>query len=232
MAVAATEGSQRRAPAWGADLPGGVDEARERLLEAAEACYAERGPSRTKMTHIANEAGVHRTTVYSYFPNRDAVLAACFVRANAVVLDAVESCWATEEPFIEQLVNACVVGLEAGRRSPTMRVLIGDDDLARTHRAAEESELWRTRLREALGQRFAAAGAAGEVRDDIAPDVMAHWVTRLCFSLLAEPGRPEYGGDEGLLRAFLPGSLAPQDHQGYRAKYSAGVDELKHHPVE
>jgi hypothetical protein len=32
----------------------------------------------------------------------------------------------------------------------------------------------------------------------------------MCFSLIAEPGKPEDGGGEGLLRAFLPGALAPQ----------------------
>jgi hypothetical protein len=39
---------------------------------------------------LANKAGVRRTTVYSCFPNRDAVLAAYFERANAVVLHAAE----------------------------------------------------------------------------------------------------------------------------------------------
>ena len=32
-----------RAGAWGADLPLNEEEARERLLAAAEACYGERG---------------------------------------------------------------------------------------------------------------------------------------------------------------------------------------------
>jgi hypothetical protein len=52
--------------------------------------------------------------------------------------------------------------------------------------------------------------AAGEVRDDVTAETMAHWVTRIAFSLAAEPGRPEDGGDEGLIRAFLPACLAPR----------------------
>lgn len=199
-----------RAPAWGDDLPGGEQAARERLLDAAEACYAERGPGGTKMTHIASRAGVHRTTVYSYFPNRDAVLAACFVRAIAAVLNAAEPCWSAKAPFIDRLLDAALVGLDAARKSPALRILIGQDALPQTVHAAEQSELWRERLHEALGERIAAAVADGEVRSDVSPDTMARWVTRICFSLIAEPGKPEDGGDEGLLRAFLPGSLAPQ----------------------
>jgi len=199
-----------RAGRWGADLPADEEQARERLLRAAEACYVEHGPNRTKMTDIARKAGVHRTTVYAYFPNRDAVLAASFVRAVAGVLDAAEPCWRTAEPFLEQVVQASLAGMAAARSSPTMRLLIGDDALGRTFHVTEHSEIWRSRLAEALGRRIAAAADAGDVRDDIAPEIMAHWVTRMCFSLIAEPGNPEYGGDEGLLRAFLTASLAPR----------------------
>lgn len=210
MAGMATRRAAARAPAWGADLPTSDDQARERLLDAAEKCYAERGVGRTKMTHIANKAGIHRSTVYSYFPNRDAVLAECFLRAVTAVLDAAESCWDTGESFADQLVNSCIVGLAVTRESPTMRMLTFDDEMGRTFHAASASEEWQNRLRDGLGERFAAAAARGEVRDDVAPETMAHWVTRICFSLIAEPGPAEYGGDEGLLRAFLPGAFSPR----------------------
>ncbi|GAA1195442.1 hypothetical protein GCM10009632_13050 [Mycolicibacterium alvei] len=199
-----------RAAPWGADAPVGEEQARERLLAAAEACYLERGPSRTRMSDIANRAGVHRRTVYDYFPTKDALLAASFVRAISAVLDASEPCWDTEEPFLEQLVNATAAGLRAARNSPTMAMLIGDDDLGRTFRAAEASEAWGQNLAQALGKRLEAAQVAGEVRDDLTGDTMARWVTRIAFSLTAEPGRPEDGGDEGLIRAFLPACLAPR----------------------
>lgn len=209
MSVMTMHGGAARAARWGADLPLDEDEARERLLRAAETCYAKYGPSRTKITHIAQEAGVHRTTVYSYFPNRDAVLAACFVRAVAGVIAAANPYFETDEPFSERLVKALLVGLEAARNSPAMKMLIAGDELTRTHRAAEASEIWRNDLRASLGQGFAEAACAGEVRNDVPPETMAHWVTRICFSLIADPGKPEHGGDEGLLRTFLPAALAP-----------------------
>jgi AcrR family transcriptional regulator len=197
-----------RAAAWGADLPGTGEQARGRLLDAADACYRERGPSRTRMSDIADRAGVHRRTVYDYFPTKDALLAASFIRSISKVIAAAEPCWHTDEPFLEQLVHASLVGMDAVRNSPTLSLLLGGDELGRTYRAAAASEDWRKSLAEALDHRIAAAVAVGEVRADVAPEMMAHWVVRLGFSLLAEPGRPEDGGDEAILRAFLPASLA------------------------
>jgi AcrR family transcriptional regulator len=199
-----------RAGAWGADLPLNEQEARERLLAAAEACYAERGPTRTRMSDIANKAGVNRSTVYYYFSNKEAVLAASFVRALASVLAAAEYCWHTDEPFLDRLVAACLVGNQAARTSPAARLLIANDEAAHTYHAAETSELWRAKLAEALGDRIAQAAAAGDVRDDLAPEVLARWVTRINFSLMAEPASPEDGGEEGILRDLLAASLAPQ----------------------
>lgn len=199
-----------RAGAWGADLPLNEEEARERLLAAAEACYGERGPTRTRMSDIANKAGVNRSTVYYYFPNKDAVLVASFVRALGGILLAAERCWYTDEPFLDQLVAACLVGNEAARTSPTTRLLIDHDEVAHTYHATEASDLWRRKLAEALGKRIARAAAKGEVRDDLSPETLARWVTRINFSLMAEPPNPEDGGEEGILRNLLAASLAPR----------------------
>jgi AcrR family transcriptional regulator len=198
-----------RAPAWGADLPLTDDEARARLIAAAEACFAERGPSRTKMTHVAAKAAVHRTTVYSYFPNMDAILAACFEKATDSVVAAAEPYFAEDRPFIDRLIDAVLAGLRSARSNPTVLSMTAPPDLVRTRHAAERSEAWRTEVVEGLAARFATA-APNEVRTDVSPHQMAHWVVRIAFSLIEEPGTPDLGGDEGLLRAFLPSAIAPQ----------------------
>ncbi|MDT5078666.1 MAG: hypothetical protein QOJ80_3303 [Mycobacterium sp.] len=195
---------------WGTDIPQDEGQARDRLLTAAEACYAKRGVARTTIVDIAREAGVHRSTVYVYFQSKDEVLAACFVRSMGSVLDAAEPCYHTDEPFLEQLIHATVVGLTAARESSTVMLLLGDDQIGRTYHAAEASELWRKNLVESIGQRINAAVTTGEVRDDVAVETMARWVTRVAFSLIQEPCSAEDGGDEALLRAFLPGALAPR----------------------
>jgi AcrR family transcriptional regulator len=205
-----TERTTRGEGPWGTDTPQDEGQARDRLLTAAERCYAQRGVARTTIVDIAREAGVHRSTVYVYFQSKDEVLAACFVRSMGCVLDAAEPCYHTDERFLEQLIRATVVGLSTARLSPTVMLLLGDDQIGRTYHAAEASELWRKNLVENVGQRITAAVAAGEVRDDVAVETMARWVTRVAFSLIQEPGSAEDGGDEAVLRAFLPGALSPR----------------------
>ena len=203
--------AEHRPGSWGADSPADEDEARKKLLCAADACYAEKGPVRTRMSDIARRAGVHRSTVYYYFPTKDALLAASFVRVLATTAEAVEKCWQTNDPFLDQLVAACLRGIADARNSPIMRSLIEEHQaLGAAYHAAEGSELWRAKLADMLVRRIEAARAAGVIRDDLSADVLARWIVRINFSLIAEPAQPEDGGDEGVLRQLLIASLNPQ----------------------
>jgi AcrR family transcriptional regulator len=201
---------EHRARSWGTSWPADEDEARERLLVAADACYAEKGPVRTRMSDIAKRAGVHRSTVYYYFPKKDALLAASFLRVLATTTQAVEQCWQTDDPFLTQLVAACLRGTDIARSSPIMRSLIEEHQaLGVAYHAAEGSEFWRAKLADTLVRRLEAAAAAGDIRCDLPPDILARWIVRINFSLIAEPARPEDGSDEGVLRNLLVASLKP-----------------------
>ncbi|ORB75555.1 hypothetical protein BST44_03370 [Mycobacterium scrofulaceum] len=200
----------RRPRPAGADSPAD-DEARERLLTAADSCYSDKGPVHTRMGDIARRAGVHRSTVYYYFPSKDALLAASFMRVLTVTLHAVEQCWQTDEPFLTQLVAACMRGIDIARGSPVMRSLVDDHQaVGAAYHAAEGSELWRAKLADALVRRLEAAAAAGDIRRDVPADTLARWIVRINFSLIAEPADPDDGGDEGVLRNLLVASLTPR----------------------
>ncbi|MEZ0351921.1 TetR/AcrR family transcriptional regulator [Mycobacterium sp. pR1184] len=187
------------------------EEARDRLLAAADACYADKGPMRTRMGDVARRAGVHRSTVYYYFPSKGELLAASFLRMLTSTLSAVEQCWQTDEPFLVQLVAACLRGAHVARGSAVMRALVEDHEgLGAAYRAAEGSELWRAKLADVLVRRLETAAAAGEIRQDLPPDTLARWIVRITFSLITDPANPEDGGDDGVLRNLLVASLEPR----------------------
>jgi hypothetical protein len=182
---------EHRPRSWGADWPSDEDEARERLLAAADACHAEKGT----------------------------LLAASFVRVLAATAEAVDQCWQTDDPFVTQLVAACLRGTDIARSSPIMRSLMEEHQaLGVAYHAAERSELWRAKLADTLVRRLEAAAAAGEIRCDLAADTLARWIVRINFSLIAEPARSEDGGDEALLRNLLLASLDPCAQRGGRAE--------------
>jgi len=56
------------------DMPVDEDEVRDRLLDAAERCIVRRGDTEIRMTDVATEAGVVRSTVYRYYAARDELL--------------------------------------------------------------------------------------------------------------------------------------------------------------
>ncbi len=60
------------------DPSGSSGPKRERILEAAESCFAEAGFYGTKISDIASAAGVADGTIYLYFRNKDDVLISWF----------------------------------------------------------------------------------------------------------------------------------------------------------
>jgi AcrR family transcriptional regulator len=209
MTSAEREATGRRGTHWGADAPASDNDARERLLDAADQCYAERGVARTRIDHIAQLAGVHRTTVYSYFPNKNALISASFVRSARAILNASKEQFLTSKPFLEQLISATLEALAATRASPTMALLLGNGEAAGlTVHAASASEEWQTLARDTMGPFLTQAVINGHVRDDVPVEAILRWIWRVSFSLATEPGLPEDGGDEGVLRRFLMASVA------------------------
>jgi AcrR family transcriptional regulator len=53
------------------------EQTRQRITEAAVALHGSVGPARTTISAVAEKAGVQRATVYRYFPDDEALFAAC-----------------------------------------------------------------------------------------------------------------------------------------------------------
>ena len=60
------------------------------ILAAASRLFQERGLENTTMSRLAAEVGLKQSSLYYYFPNRDAVVAALVAQANVVPLELVD----------------------------------------------------------------------------------------------------------------------------------------------
>jgi AcrR family transcriptional regulator len=202
-----------RPATWGDRPPVDDDEARRRLLDAAEVCYERRGVSRTTVDDIAKEASVHRTTVYRYFGTRDDVLAFVILRETAGVIDGAEQALLGDGPFGDRLLDALDSAIGAVEESRWLSVLFSPESLTMTVSVAA-SGAFRDRIRDVFRPHVEAAKAGGELREQLDPDAVADWLVRVAQMLLMEhlTTRPDETRPDrrALLRDFvIPGILNP-----------------------
>jgi len=67
--------------------PTSADDARERILAAAERCIDRHGIRKTTMDDVASEVGLSRPNVYRYFADRDDLLIELITRHARALLD-------------------------------------------------------------------------------------------------------------------------------------------------
>ena len=59
----------------------------ERILDAAEALFAERGYAGATLRDVATEVGLRTPSLYNHFPNKESLYAAVLERGISPVLD-------------------------------------------------------------------------------------------------------------------------------------------------
>jgi AcrR family transcriptional regulator len=170
---------------WTDTIEAHRNEVREAILDAAWALASEQGPATVSMTQVAEKAGIGRATLYKYFPDVGAILAAWHQRQigrHLALLAEVSD--QTAEPG--ERLHAVLESYAHIHRGRT-----------RHHRTephgAELATLLHTDERVAAAQRelhelvrgvLADAARAGHVRDDVPPDELATY----CLHALTAAG--------------------------------------------
>lgn len=178
------------------------EQTRAAILDAAYACFAEAGPSRTLHRSIAERAQVSRPTVYKHVGDREAIAFALLERELERFYAALADVLEGASDVREQIVGGLVFSVIYAQDHPVLQRVL-----------AEEPELvvpWlTTRAAPIIGQAVELArpyivGAIerGELRA-VDPDVAAEWLVRLAFSLILTPGVTLPLDEPGALRAFV-----------------------------
>ena len=202
---------------WGDDAPADPGAARQRIVDAAEACIDRYGLAKTTVEDVAGRAEVSRATVYRYFGNRDELLLAVLLRGLEHSMEhGLDDFFAdvrSPDGFAEAVINSSVYLLDAIRHDPKLEVLLDRESggLSATITGASEAlfaivlDEWRPALKAAQGQ--------GLLRPDVEVDELSEWVLRCILSLLTvegpEPHTPET--ERRLLLTFLAPALAPAE---------------------
>jgi AcrR family transcriptional regulator len=155
---------------------------RDATLDTTAALVAEHGLAAVTMSQIAAETGIGRATLYKYFPDVEAILAAWHERQVA--------------EHLEQLAQVRDQAGHAGQRLKAVleayALIVHEhhgSELAvllhrGTHVARAEQQL-REFVRDLLGE----GAASGEVRDDVAPEELASYCLHAVAAARSLPSR-------------------------------------------
>lgn len=166
--------------------------AAERILDAAGACFARQGVSRTSIGDIAKEAGCSRPTVYRYFSDREALRQAFMHREARRLSHDVAGAIADIDDPGRRVVEAMLTSLRGVRANPVLAAWFTGEDGAATTELAGASPIIAS-LTEAL----LPAGDPGT-------SARAQWIVRIILSLLVLPV-----GDEQEERRLLERFVVP-----------------------
>jgi AcrR family transcriptional regulator len=165
---------------WGReDQP---DLAVDRILDAAEKAFVERGVTAVGMADVAEVAGCSRGTLYRYFDSRHALHTAYVNRAAARMLERLRIELASIDDPRERLVEGILRAIREVRRDPGTAAWFepgAEQIAARMSRSSEVVDgITGAFVSELLG------GRSG----DRERRLRARWVVRVIVSFLAFPG--------------------------------------------
>ena len=142
---------------------------RRQILDAAVAVFARQGFHATRVSDIADEAGVAYGLVYHYFRSKDDVLNELFVERWSLLLTAIEEADRAGGPHRERLAAVASFIVDSYRYDPElMKVIIVEvtraaNSFGRTHLVEIR------RAYEGIAKIVADGQASGAFRDDVDP---------------------------------------------------------------
>jgi AcrR family transcriptional regulator len=137
----------RRSPSQ-PTAPTSADDARERILAAAERCIDRHGIRKTTMDDVACEVGLSRPSVYRYFADRDDLLIELITRHARALLDRSRKSVSRQSSLPDQIVETVLYTAEHARRDPLTRHMIDPDgtSLGRRMNASGTTEVMRAEM--------------------------------------------------------------------------------------
>jgi AcrR family transcriptional regulator len=197
--------------------PTNTDDARERILAAAERCIDRHGIRKTTMDDVACEVGLSRPNVYRYFADRDDLLIELITRHARALLDRARKSISRQSNLPGQIIQTVLYTAEHGRRDPLTRHIIDPDatSLGKRMIASGTTEKCRAEMWDPL---LDAAVANNELPPGLPRSDIHLWlsnVTRMVMRGL-EDGEGDVRRYRSILRRFVTPAFAS-------AKAKAGV---------
>jgi AcrR family transcriptional regulator len=191
-----------------------TDDARERILAAAERCIDRHGIRKTTMDDVASEVGLSRPSVYRYFADRDDLLVELIARHARVLNNRAHKSISRQKSLSDQIVEGVISIADNGRRDPLTRYAIDTDgsSLSRRMIASGMSEV----IRAEIWDRYLdAAVASNELPRGLPRSDIHLWLGNLTKMVMRgiEDGDGDLKRFRSILRRFVAPAFASSNAQ-------------------
>jgi AcrR family transcriptional regulator len=179
---------------------------RERIVAAAERCFAQYGVAKTTVEDVAAAAGSSRASVYRHFPGgRDEIILAALLSSAQAFLPQIPSRLRTARSVGDAVVELIVSAVGWVRSEPWREALL-TTPLSRAL-GAEDTAAPYALCSAFIAPYFDQARHAGLVRPQVNLDDAVEFVVRIINSLLIVPGHRDR--TEAQLRRYLKTFVLP-----------------------
>lgn len=195
---------------WGSDAPTTVEDARDRLIDAAEACFTKFGVVKTTLDDVASQAGVSRATVYRYFDGgRDEIILAVVLREARDFLRGLAKRVQRESTLDDAIVEGVLYTVAAVRKNEHLGLLFAPEVAGQTSTIAGASTALFEITTDFLRPIFEQARAQNQLRPSVEAEDAAEFVLRMILSLLSVSGprQRSAGKERKFLRTYCAGAL-------------------------
>lgn len=191
------------------------DEIRTRLLDSAYEQFCRMGIQRSTMEDVARRANLARITLYRRFATKDALVEQVvlreFVRYFHQFFRDIEGA----RTVTDRVVAGFVSSVRTIRQNPLIGGLIADEPGLLVASMVGDNGRTLAAVRAFVAGQLRREQHAGNVSEDIDPDLVAEMMVRVCASFLAIPSHLlDVDDDEqlaGIARKFLVPMLAPTE---------------------
>lgn len=184
------------------------------IMQAAERLFTSRRFHEITMDDVAKEAGVGKGTIYRYFRDKDDLFFQTATRGFDELCELLQRKVPGHAAFGEQVLVACrQIGQFFERRRQLFR-MIQTEDGRMSWCQGEMRERWmesRKRLVAALAEMIGKGVAEGAVRNDIPPEVLAHFLLGMLRTHGRDMGEvaPDMRPHEVVVDLYLHGVSRP-----------------------
>lgn len=173
---------------------------RDRIVTAAERCFAQYGVGKTTVEDVAAVAGTSRATVYRVFPGgRDEIILAALLSSAQEFLPQIPSRLRTARSTGDAIVELIVSAVSWVRAEPWRESLLSTP-LSRAITSADTAASYAV-CSAFIEPYFTQAKHAGLVRSQVNLDDAVEYVVRMIHSLLVVPGH--HDRSEAQLRRYV-----------------------------